>query len=150
MKVPSKKFFVVLAFAQHFMSMLRLHWAVIAQWIRLRLPNCCPRFESQGHHLHFFQFIKFTLCICNLNWNLKRTKINKKRPGLALFKKGITVRLTSYLFCLDSAALLLLNEKQFYLLGQTQTSQTGGQPYSDTATGQKDFWLSPCWLCSCS
>jgi len=41
---------------------------------------------------------------------------------------SITVRLTSYLFCLASAALLLLNEQQFYLLGQKQTSQTGGQP----------------------
>ena len=26
----------------------------------------------------------------------------------------------------------MLNEQQFYLFGQIQTSQTGGQPYSDT------------------
>ena len=32
---------------------------------------------------------------------------------------------------LHSAALPLLNEQQFYLFGQMQTSQTGGQP--DTA-----------------
>ena len=44
-----------------------------------------------------------------------------------------TVRLTSSLFCLDSAALLMLNEKQFYLLGQIQPCQTGGQSYSDTS-----------------
>ena len=36
------------------------------------------------------------------------------------------------LFCLDSAALCMLNECQCNLPGQIQTSQTGGQPYSDT------------------
>ena len=46
---------------------------------------------------------------------------------------SITVRLTSCLFCLDSAALLILNLKQFYLLGLIRTSQTGGQLYSDTS-----------------
>ena len=29
----------------------------------------------------------FSIYICHLNWNVKRTKINKKRPGLAHFKK---------------------------------------------------------------
>ena len=33
----------------------------------------------------------------------------------------------------------MLNEQQFYLLGQVQISQTGGQPFSDT---------SPCGGCS--
>ena len=32
----------------------------------------------------------------------------------------------------DSAALLMLNEQQFYLFGHIQTSQTGGQLCSDT------------------
>jgi len=41
---------------------------------------------------------------------------------------SITVHPTS---CL--AALLMLNEQQFNLFGQIQTSQTGGQPYSDTS-----------------
>ena len=27
--------------------------AAIAQWIRLRLSSCRPRFESQAHHLRF-------------------------------------------------------------------------------------------------
>ena len=31
--------------------------AAIAPWFRLRLPSCGPRFESQAHHLRFFQFI---------------------------------------------------------------------------------------------
>ena len=39
-----------------------------------------------------------------------------------------TLPLTS---CLDSAALLMLNELQFGLFGQILTSRTGGQPYSD-------------------
>ena len=37
--------------------------AAIAQWIRSRLPSCRPGFESQAHHLRFFQFefIEFKL-----------------------------------------------------------------------------------------
>ena len=27
----------------------------------------------------------------------------------------------------------MLNKQQYYLFGQIQTSQTGGQPYSDTS-----------------
>ena len=46
---------------------------------------------------------------------------------------SINVRLTSCLFCLDSAALLKLNEQQIYLFRQIQTSQTGGHLYSDTS-----------------
>ena len=45
----------------------------------------------------------------------------------------MTVRLTSCLFCLDSAALLILNWNKLYLFGQIQTSQTGGRLYSDTS-----------------
>ena len=63
--------------------------AAIAQWIFLRLPSCHPGFESQAHHLCLFQFILFKLYICHLNWNVKRTKINKKRPGLAHLKKTV-------------------------------------------------------------
>ena len=50
--------------------------AAIAPWFHLRLPFCGPGFESQAHHLSFF----------NLHyWNCieKMAKINKKRPGLA-------------------------------------------------------------------
>ena len=39
--------------------------AAVAQWIRSRLPSCRPGFDSQAHHLRFF----------NLNCNmLKRRK----------------------------------------------------------------------------
>ena len=36
------------------------------------------------------------------------------------------------LFCLDSAALITLNQYQLCLFGQIQTGQTGGQLYCDT------------------
>ena len=37
-------------------------WAVaIAPWFRLSLPSCGPGFESQGHHLRFFQFVLLNL-----------------------------------------------------------------------------------------
>ena len=35
---------------------------------------------------------------------------------------------------LDSAALPILNQQQFFLLGQIQTNQTGGQLYCDTSS----------------
>ena len=31
--------------------------AAIAPWFCLRLPSCGPRFQSQEHHLRFFQFV---------------------------------------------------------------------------------------------
>ena len=43
-----------------------------------------PRFESQAHHLCFHQF----KLICHV----EKTKINKQRPGLAIFKKEIMTR----------------------------------------------------------
>ena len=70
--------------------------AAIAQWIHLDLRSYCPGLKSQAHHLLFFQFILFKLYICHLNWNVKRTKINKKRPGLAhFFKKNCLQFLTT-------------------------------------------------------
>ena len=39
-----------------------------------------PGFESQAHHLHFYQLL-FELC------HVERTKINEKRPRLAYFFK---------------------------------------------------------------
>ena len=49
--------------------------AAIAQWIRPCLPSCRPGFES------IYAFINFKNCVMR-----KKTKINKKRPGLAQFK----------------------------------------------------------------
>ena len=77
-----------------------------------------------------FSQIMYYFCHCIE----KRTKINNRRPGLACNLMGsITVWLTSCLFCVDSAALHMLNEQKFYLIGQNQISQTGGQPYIDTS-----------------
>ena len=42
------------------------------------------------------------------------------------------IQLTSCLTGLDSAALLMFNQQQIYLFGQIKTSQTRGQPSSDT------------------
>ena len=53
-------------------------------------------------------------------------------PENTNLRGSITVRVTSCLFCLDSAALLMFDEQQFYLFGQIQTSQTEGQLFSDT------------------
>ena len=51
---------------------LGCHHSSIAQWICLRLPSCHPRFESQTHHLGFYQFILKL-------YTLEKTKINIKR-----------------------------------------------------------------------
>ena len=61
--------------------------AVIPLWFHLHLPSCSPRFKSQAHHLRFCQFVLVKLC------NEKRTKINKKRPGLShlFFEKARVV-----------------------------------------------------------
>ena len=57
--------------------------ATIAQWIRLSLPTCCPRFESQAHHLRFYQF-KFQFKL----WHVEKTKISRKRGrDWPIFKK---------------------------------------------------------------
>ena len=46
------------------------------------------------------------------------------------------------LFCLELAGLLKLNEQQFYMFGQIQTIQTGGQPYNDTSPSVSVLWLN--------
>ena len=62
------------------MPKIQVMGAVIAQQICLHLPSCCPGFESQAYHLRFFH-LQFLCYMCHV----KRTKINKKRPGLAHF-----------------------------------------------------------------
>ena len=59
--------------------------AATAQWILLHLPSCGPWLVSQAEHLYFFQFMFRHLRFFNfyLNYEVKRTNINKKRPGLA-------------------------------------------------------------------
>ena len=54
-------------------NILKYLAAAIAEWISLRLPSCGPESNPK---LWFF----------NLNCNVKRMKVNKKRPGLAHIK----------------------------------------------------------------
>ena len=51
--------------------------------------------------------------------------------------------MTSCFTGLDSAALLMLNEQHIYLFGQIQTSQIGGQLYSDTSPYKVIEFLCP-------
>ena len=46
-----------------------------------------PRVWDPSTPSTLFQFILFKLYICHLNWNEKRTELNKKRPRLAHFLK---------------------------------------------------------------
>ena len=71
----------------------------------------------------------------NMTSLLIATRLNKvcHWPENTNLRGSITVCLTSCLFCLDSAALFMLNDQQFYLFGQIKTSQTGGLPYSDAS-----------------
>ena len=58
----------------------------IAQWIRLRLPSCCPWFETQAHHLcchHLWSQLEPYICLCIV----KRTKIKQKGLDWPIFKK---------------------------------------------------------------
>ena len=66
--------------------------AAIVQWIRLCLPSCSPRFESQAYHLRFYQFI-FELCY------VEKTKISKKRcRDWPIFIKKLKIFLFIFLF----------------------------------------------------
>ena len=47
--------------------------AAIAPWFCLRLPSCGPGFESQAHHLSFFQFVLKLL---------REKNKNKQRRGM--------------------------------------------------------------------
>ena len=55
--------------------------AAIAPCFRLRLPSCGPGFESQAHHLHFFQFVLLKL--------LLELEKNENKQNGPYFKKTI-------------------------------------------------------------
>ena len=62
--------------------------------------------------------------------NLSLNVLNVEPENTNLLRKGKYHCTADLLFiCLDLAALLVLNEQQFYLFGKIQTSQTGGQSY---------------------
>ena len=51
--------------------------AAIALWFRLRLPSCSPGFESQAHHLRFFQFV--------LGLRREKSENKQKEAGIGPF-----------------------------------------------------------------
>ena len=61
--------------------------AAIALWFSLRLPFCDPGFESQTHHLCFFQFVLLILKL--YLFNEKRTKINAQEAKIGSFLKNV-------------------------------------------------------------
>ena len=83
-----------------------------------------------------YQLIKTSFAINKYNYkygkliqSLMTWKIYSKDPNREHQLKGKY----HFLFILfGSAALLKLNEQQFYLFGQIQSSQIGGQPNSNT------------------
>ena len=64
--------------------------AAIAPWFHQRLPTCGPRFESQLHHLHFFQFVLLKLYREN-------NKNKQKEAGIGPFFKQAIDRETYFL-----------------------------------------------------
>ena len=82
---------------------IKIGGAAVAQWIRSRLPSCRPGFESQAHHLRFFQIWKIWIVAC---W--KDENKRKRRPGLAHFKKKHKIFYDSQMSIVDSNALKIL------------------------------------------
>ena len=64
---------VCLIVAVHHCSVVRTLMALKFKFIKVRAPSTPS--------------MLFSIYICHLHWNVKRTKINKKRPGLAYFFK---------------------------------------------------------------
>ena len=56
----------------------KLWVAAIAQWIRLRLPSCCPGFESQAHHLCFSIYIVQTVYL-SIEFECEKNENKQKR-----------------------------------------------------------------------
>ena len=64
-----------------------------------------PRVRVPSTPSTIFQFILFKLYICHLNWNVKRTKINKNWPGLARFLKKTLLWLMAHSLALPWAPI---------------------------------------------
>ena len=75
-------------------NFIRVGAAAIAPCFSLHLQQCGPGFESQAHHLRFYNLYYW-------NCNEKRTKINKKKPELSHFLKnnGTTAVRRKWLSC---------------------------------------------------
>ena len=71
----------------------RYRVATIALWFCLRLPSCGPWFESQAHHLRFFQFVILKVYLENNEKNKKEARIGPflKKPNVNRFCTNIRV-----------------------------------------------------------
>ena len=63
----------------HCIQLFDIRVAAIAPWFHLRLPSRGPGFESQAHHLRFFQYVLLKL------YQENNENKQKKRLGLAHF-----------------------------------------------------------------
>ena len=94
---------------------MKHNWADMSELLLLLQSSMSSSYEHEGE-------------ISKLELSITSTKAENTN-----LRESITVFLASCLFWLDSAAVLLLNEQQFFLFGQIQSNQTGCQPYSDTS-----------------
>ena len=77
---------------------------------------------------------KVGLFFCQMLYKLSKCpKTFNILPKGRIAKSGQSDHFTTDLLFILIGLTFMLNEQQFYLLGQIQTSQTGGQPYSDTS-----------------
>ena len=88
----------------------RLGGGAIAQWICLCLPSCCPRLESQSHHLCFYHLQPNLCYFCRV----KKMKINKNRTVQPIFKTicQASLRMKNNLVSRLKWASLLLQKPQ--------------------------------------
>ena len=104
-------------FTTQFSQTLTVHFAT--QWIRLRLPTCRPRFESQAHHICFYHLVivKVVLYLsCEKNEN------KQKRPYLAHLKRKILTQKNREF--LSDRVLLWIQSLKF-IIGQVAVSIPG-------------------------
>ena len=62
--------------------------AAIAQWIRLRLPSWRPGFESQAHHLRFFQFKIVQIVYLSFELEYEKNENKQKEARIGPFFKN--------------------------------------------------------------
>ena len=79
---PLEKYILIQSSWEESVTTINYWGVVIAQWIYLCLPSCHPGFESQAHHLCFYQLI-FEL------FQVEKTKINIKRRDWHILRKKV-------------------------------------------------------------
>ena len=62
--------------------------AAIAQWFCLHLLSCCPGFNSQAHHLSFYQLLSNLCHICPYDVRKERKESKRGRVWPIFLKKS--------------------------------------------------------------